>query len=113
MKVQIVAAALALAALPAAAHQAPSGWFYPFECCAGFDCAAVPSEAVSITAQGYRVTLRPGEHPMIRDREWTDTIPYGEAKPSPDGEFHICIRPATHAKAPLSRICFWAPPPGS
>jgi hypothetical protein len=45
MKRMLAVMAIAMAMLVALAwaarsHQAPSGWAYPYECCAGHDCAA-------------------------------------------------------------------------
>jgi len=49
------------------AHQAPSGWAYPTECCSGIDCAEIPASAVKETQRGYQVTLRAGQHQMVKD----------------------------------------------
>jgi hypothetical protein len=99
-----VAGAAALIAAMAAkgrAHQAPSGWAYPIECCAGIDCAEVPAGAVKETPQGYRVTLSPGEHPMVK-APFAAVVPYASTRPAPDGAYHICLNPQ------LKVLCFFA-----
>ena len=107
--------ALAIAAIagPARGHQAPSGWEYDPWCCNGRgphgDCAPVVARHVRSTAEGYVVTIRPGEHPMVRDHEVTHTIPYRDpaVRPSGDAEFHICLFPTAETVR-----CFYAPPMG-
>jgi hypothetical protein len=110
----LIAGGIVLAAANSApAHQAPSGWIYPWECCSGRDCTIIPASQVRATARGYEARLEPGQHnfltPATGGRDYV--IPYGQAKPSPDGDFHICIRPA-YAQTPFGLICFFAPPPG-
>lgn len=85
----------------ARAHEAPSGWKYPLECCSNRDCTEVPASRVSEGPQGYRVTLLPGDHDFITAAA-SYLIPYASTKPSPDGVFHICILPN------MSWICFFA-----
>lgn len=87
------------------AHQAMSGWEYPASCCSGVDCAEVSPRAVQETPAGYVVTVAPGSHPMWRaDRPapLVVRIPYREAKPSPDGRWHICLNGAGDL------LCFFA-----
>lgn len=87
---------VAVLALPgvALAHS-----WYPFECCSDRDCFPVAVEDVRISPVGY--TLTDGT-----------LIEYAEARPSPDGRFHICRR--QDGKGPIIRLhkkpaCFWAP----
>lgn len=67
----------ALAAGPALAHQAPSGWEYPPGCCNGKECHPSPIE-------------------MRKDGYWLPEVqvlvPYGDhrIKPSGDADTHIC-----------------------
>jgi hypothetical protein len=85
---------LAPGADAARAHEAMSGWTYPLECCHSLDCAEVAGSTVRETPTGYVITVRPGSHPMWRaDRAepLTVTFPYRQAKPSPDGKWHLCI----------------------
>jgi hypothetical protein len=60
-------------------------------CCGEGDCFVVPGSNVNITAQGYRLFN-------------AETVPFGEAQPSPDGAYWRCKRPDG------SRRCFFAPP---
>lgn len=96
MKLAALAALLSLLAFPVSAHTAMSGWSYPVECCSSVDCAEISPSAVRETPTGYEVTIRPGTHPMWRaDRPAPLTVkfPYRDAKPSPDGRWHVCIDP--------------------
>lgn len=89
-------AILALLALtgPAFAHS-----WYPFECCSEKDCFPVPVSDVRVVPGGW--TLSDGT-----------MIEHAEARPSPDGQFHVCRR--QDGTGPLIRMhkkpaCFWAP----
>ena len=93
MRALIFFALLALASGGAGAPVYAHEW-YPASCCSGVDCAAVSPQSVRETSGGYVVTIAPGSHPMWRaDRPapLVVRIPYREAKPSPDGAWHICI----------------------
>lgn len=95
----IVASIVAVCALlfilsPAFSHQAVSGWEYPISCCAGYDCAELAADRVSVSAGGY-----------VIDGKFT--VPYSETRNSPDGLYHACFPQPDNLK------CFWAPPPGS
>lgn len=88
------ATALCLSIPGAIAHDAPTGWSYPFNCCSNQDCREVPD--LPETAAGYVATN--GE-----------TIPYSDPriKASPDGRFHLC----TVAGQERSRaLCLFVPP---
>ncbi len=67
----------------AAAHQAPSGWTYPSECCSQRDCAPIshmerhPDGSITVTTKHGTVTFPRG----FRHRE------------SPDLEGHACFHP--------------------
>ena len=63
-------------------------------CCGENDCAVIPSGQVRTVVNGYRLFN-------------SETVPYTEALPSPDGAYWRCKRPDG------SRRCFFAPPPGS
>src|SRR6056297_2426685 len=52
--------ALILVATAALAHE----WYDPW-CCNDRDCAPISQEHVSITEDGYLVTLEKGDHPML------------------------------------------------
>jgi hypothetical protein len=55
---------------------------------------------------GWVVTLDVGDHFLIKART-TWTIPYGEERPSTDGEFHACLWPTA-----ATLHCLYAPPMG-
>lgn len=86
--------------VPAAyAHEAPTGWTYPRECCSDRDCRMVALGDVHEGPDGYLI------------RQSGELIPYSDArvKPSPDGEFHWC--PVAY-DAEIYTICLFAPPRG-
>ena len=112
MKLAWLSLALALmaGAPETRAHSAMSGWAYPASCCSGTDCAQISPERVKEGGGGYIVTVAPGSHPMWRaDRPapLVVRIPYREAKPSPDGAWHICLNGAGDL------LCFFAAIGGS
>lgn len=96
----------------ALSHESHSGMKYDSFCCNGDrmdgDCQEISDTTVKITSQGYVVTLKPGEHRMIRDtktRTWT--VPYDRARKSTDQKFHACLFPTSDTLR-----CFYAPPMG-
>lgn len=91
------------------AHEAPSGWAYPYECCAGHDCAPVQASQVREGAHGWAVHVPAGSHPQVpaNAAPVNAFVGYRDARPSPDGAFHICLSPAD-----LRVLCFFAPPGG-
>lgn len=98
---------LAAGAMPVRAHEASSGWEYPFYCCLDSDCAPIAPEAVREGHGGFIVTIAPGKHPMWsqeRREPLILEIPYDKAKQSPDGHWHLCIDDAGDL------LCFFAPP---
>ncbi|WP_428982271.1 hypothetical protein [Oricola nitratireducens] len=73
--------ALALTgATTARAHEAPSGWMYPYECCSGYDCRPVSSKWIKESGGAFIIPTT-GE-----------AVPYSDKRirTSPDGEFHWC-----------------------
>ena len=90
--------AIVLAA-PALAHDAPSGWIYPLECCSNYDCREVEKAEVEEGPLGYVI------------RTTGEVIPMTDAKVkmSPDGEFHWCSR---GGKQDGATICLFVPPRG-
>lgn len=98
---------LLLLALPAAAHEAPTGWSYSTFCCSGRDCAEAPSGAVTITPDGFAIVLQPGEHPMVTQRTFKALVPFGDKSLLQSGDefFHVCIVSGAVR-------CFYAPPMG-
>lgn len=87
---------LALAG-PVRAHDAPSGWSYPFKCCSGYDCRPVATSAVSERPEGY-VINNTGEVVSYTDKR---------VRFSPDGEYHWC---SMGGKDTGSTICLFVPP---
>ena len=67
-------------ALAAHAHDAPSGWKYPFKCCSGYDCRPVSAKTISERPEGY-VIAGTGEVVGYSD---------SRVRSSPDGEYHWC-----------------------
>lgn len=53
---------------PAHAHQSPTGWEYPSDCCTpdGMECDPVPDGAVQHFEKYVIVTLNPGDHKHIK-----------------------------------------------
>jgi hypothetical protein len=98
-----LAVALALLTAPARAHS-----WYPFECCSDRDCWPM--------GEGGREP-----EPVAGPGGWRlasgEVVAYREARPSPDGRFHVCRR-AGQADgaliAPVGRpACLFVPPTGS
>ena len=90
---------LATFALPAAAsaHDAPSGWTYPYACCSNKDCRQVPASLISERPEGY-VIKTTGEVVAYSDRR---------VRTSPDGVYHWF----SVAGIDTSRtICLFVPP---
>lgn len=73
--------------------------WYPYECCSEKDCFPVPIRDVRVVPGGWN--LSDGTH-----------VKHDEARPSPDGQFHVCR--SQEGKGALIRMyskpaCFWAP----
>ncbi len=78
--------------------------WYPVGCCSGKDCA--PVKNVIESKNGYVITVKKGEHPMVYyDREFF--VPYGKEDFSPDGQYHLCISMTGEV------LCFFAGAKGS
>lgn len=79
------------------AHDAPSGWSYPFSCCSNQDCRPVAAKAVSERPQGYVINIT-GE-----------VVPYADkrVRVSPDGEFHWC---SVAGEEKSRTLCLFVPP---
>lgn len=102
---------LAVAAASVMGHDMPSGFAYDGRCCNAVDgdsgdCAPISDAAVRIVADGFVVTLNPGDHPRVT-RPLSEHIRYGqpmfpsadlEGDPSltaiqlsPDHRWHACV----------------------
>jgi hypothetical protein len=92
---------LAFTALPAAAHEAASGWSYDPVCCGGEDCRMLQDYEVRELPNGWQTPA--------------GLIDYSDKRirPSQDGRFHICIRDNSHNRPyPPFMLCFYVPPRG-
>jgi hypothetical protein len=92
-----------LAVLLAFTSSALAHSWYPYECCSEKDCYPVAVQDVRVVPGGWN--LSDGTH-----------VKHHEARPSPDGKFHVCRM--QEGKGELIRLyskpaCFWAPVVGS
>ncbi|MDR6953831.1 hypothetical protein J2X65_003194 [Ancylobacter sp. 3268] len=78
------------------AHEAPSGWEYPRDCCSAYDCYPVPAGALRFGPGGITVEATGETFPS------RSTI----VRPSGDGAFHRCSRAGDPAKP---TICLFVP----
>ena len=81
-----------LAISPAAAHEAPVGWKYPWACCANHDCQQLSDTGISERKDGY-VVNKTGEVVAYADKR---------VKDSPDGLYHWCAHRRAWTPATLS-----------
>lgn len=84
----------------AIAHDAKSGWAYPFSCCSGYDCRQVPASAIDETQDGIII------------KGTGETIPYNDERhhESPDGAYHWCSQAGAND---TPTICIFTPPKGA
>ena len=103
--------AIALLIWPAGAHQSATGFEFDRWCCNGDsmhgDCQQIPDTAVEELSDGYRITLRPGDHHMVM-KEHVFFKKFGEVRWTNDGNFYACLYPDEDTLR-----CFYAPPSGS
>lgn len=80
-------AALGLSGTIAYAHS-----WYDYDCCSDQDCSPIPFGSVEIVEDGYRITLKPGDHPLVH-APFTYTIPYDSpnVRVSRDDKYHACV----------------------
>jgi hypothetical protein len=100
---------LTLLASAAQSHTAPAGWEYDRECCSVHDCSPVADGVVQEVAGGYAVTLRYGDHPMVRENTSLDFfVPHGDPsiRVSGDGHKHVCL------SGYGTLYCIYVPPGG-
>lgn len=93
----LVPALLVLAVAVAHAHDAPSGWKYPFACCSGFDCRPVTASTINEKPEGYVI---PTTGEVVRYDD--ERVRY-----SPDGEYHWC---SVSGRNDSKTICLFVPP---
>lgn len=99
----LAVAAVVLAASRARAHEAPTGWKYPWSCCSNLDCRELEDGEISEPNDRrptYRI-LPTGEEIAPGDRRIKD---------SPDGAFHWCAHQAGLDAG--HTICLFVPPRG-
>lgn len=77
------------------AHQAPSGWQYPLECCSDHDCAPIADADIPRPLDGGDWLLTTGEVVLRSKVKW-----------SPDGHYHLC-------RMGEVIFCLFVPPQGS
>lgn len=92
-----ILAALILCAMPAYAHEAPSGWSYPAECCSDRDCAPLAESETPKPLDGGAWLLSTGE-----------VVQKSKVKFSPDGLYHLC-----RGVSGGMIFCLFVPPQGS
>jgi hypothetical protein len=78
--IRLLAATLLFSVAQAEAHEAPTGWSYPTNCCSGIDCREVPDHDIIEGARGYEIRKT---HELINMSD-------PKVKQSPDGRFHWC-----------------------
>lgn len=84
---------------------------YDAFCCQGDrqtgDCQAIPAGNVTVTKDGFAVTLKAGEHRLVtRPHRWM--VPFGSERQSTNGDYHACIFPDEDTLR-----CFYSPPMGN
>ena len=83
----------------ASAHDAPTGWKYPYACCSGIDCRPVSKKQISERPEGFIIN-NTGEVIASSDTRLRD---------SPDGEYHWC---SVAGEEQSRTICLFVPPRG-
>jgi hypothetical protein len=109
--IAVVAVSSLVVTTRARAHVAESGMVYPGECCNSAatsptgDCAPIDAIYVKEAADGYHVELPIGSHPQLKTKSYSGVVPYGSAKDSEDGQYHVCL-----SRDGAFRFCFFAGP---
>ena len=80
------------------AHDAPTGWAYPFACCSHQDCRPAKPEEIRETKAGYLV-ISTGEVVGYKDTRIRD---------SPDDQYHLCQQNGDFDKGRV--LCLFRPP---
>jgi hypothetical protein len=80
------------------AHEAPSGWEYPWYCCSNKDCHPAQPGDIQEGPSGYTLTTT-GE-----------VVPYDDrrVKTSPDGVYHVCQQDGDFDHGRI--LCLFSPP---
>lgn len=84
--------ALALIATPAFSHS-----WYDTACCSGKDCTPVGIGIVTPSRDGWHISIRPGDHPLVTFNI-DEIIPFDDPRirDSQDLNAHVCIHPYYH-----------------
>lgn len=111
MVLAVLMMAFIMVAASAWLSEAEAHDFYDAVCCNGNsmsgDCQEVPASTVRPIMGGYQITLNPGNHRLVT-RIHVFQIEQSKVRPSPDGQYHVCLYPTEdHLQ------CFYAPPPGA
>lgn len=88
----------------ASAHEAPSGWMYPVECCSHSDCDVVIKHG-EYDGLATMTTAKHGEIAVPVQKLTNGT------RPSQDQDWHICAWPVKKLDASAKRtiFCIFAP----
>ncbi len=95
--VLILPFAISVAPSAGTAHEAKSGWSYPYACCSGRDCREVPASLISERPEGYVINTT-GEVVAYSDQR---------IRTSPDGVYHWC---SIAGDDDTRTICLFVPP---
>lgn len=90
---------------PAKAHDAETGWKYPFSCCSNYDCRIVNDPA---HPSPVRIIKVPGGWKISTTGE---VIRYGDKslRVAPDNHWHWC---SASGRDDTKTICLWMPDSG-
>lgn len=97
-------------AWPALAHT-HNGMVFDSYCCNGNsengDCQEIPASAVTIDSSTglVHVTLKPGDHPLVKLTTYKYTMKYSETRRSTNGLYYACLYPH-----PSILRCLYLPP---
>lgn len=105
MKTLLLTALLCLVGFQAVAHS-----WYDYDCCSDRDCQAISADRVTITDEGYRVTLEDGDHLMVSGT-FSGMILHGDEdiRPSQDGQYHACVSAPAMGSGIQMLLCLYAP----
>ena len=91
---------------PADAHDAPSGWSYPFSCCSCVDCREV--DGPDAVRMSHKVQIgRTGDRYVISTTGEAIAETDARVKDSPDGAWHWCSQ---GGRDDGRTICLFRPP---
>lgn len=106
-----IAAGMLLSSIPVRAHEAPSGWTYPIQCCSNADCREVDGPQASERKSSVQVRYDEERNEYVISTTGERIGQLGvdaRVKMSPDGAFHWCSQ---KGKDDTPTICLFVPPP--